>query len=167
MLGSLHKLPLILKQCNTTKHSILRGGDAMSILQMRKLGLRVSLVSWSRVQYSNPSLPEALISPWCQASPLPAKVVASVVLWLCVILLELKWPITVFIEYMLNVEYYRKTKEGCGLGSGWDARGVNHLRNDLKHCVIAWSSMFLLGSVAGSPQGRPYQGLQVLGELPQ
>lgn len=46
MLGSLYKLPLILKQKKTTKYSILKVRDIiMSVLQMRKLSLTVSLVS--------------------------------------------------------------------------------------------------------------------------
>lgn len=48
MLGSLLKLPLILKQKkkNKTKYSILKVRDIiMSVLQMRKPSLTVSLVS--------------------------------------------------------------------------------------------------------------------------
>ena len=116
MLGSLLKLPLILKQKKKkkqTKYSILKVRDIiMSVLQMRKPSLTVSLVSWSQAQDSNPSLPEALPSPQCQTCPLPANVAVSTVIWSCVTLpLEYKWPIVVFIEHLLNVEYYRESEE--------------------------------------------------------
>ena len=161
MLGSLYKLPLILKQKKTTKCSILKVRDIiMSVLQMRKLSLTVSLVSWSQVQDSSPSLPEALLSPQCQGCSLPANVAVSIVIWSCVILPlntnDRSW-------FLLNTCWMWGTigKQKSRLGGDWDARGVTQLRNDLKHCMTE------CGVPAGCPHRRTHWGLQAFEELPQ